>query len=296
MVMRSDATPKPKPSPKQSAARGGASPSTAARQKASDVLSGVDFSGGLADPTEKGMAPIWWGGFNGSGRPNPRQADSDKFLSRDEAYAKVWEWYGTPEFNKWGDYLVQLGLIDEEDNRNPNALAEKWYDAVDASANLTASGKKVKPWDAMRLISGSAAKNRAARDGSGGGGKAGKITSTTRSVNLTDPATAKALVNDVLSRQLGRAATDEEVRAFTDVLHNAQKANPSVTTETRNYDASGNYTSSTSSSGGLDAAGANQLLTDRAMQMPEYGALQAGTTYINAFEQAIQSPVPGGGR
>lgn len=288
------ATPKPTPTPRAAdAASGGKS----AQDKALGALAGVDF-GAVVDPNDKSQAPVWWAeggntvapGSSRAGRQTSStvggQTRSGVFLSREKAYAKVWEWYGTPEFDKWADYLLELGVISENERTDPNVLAEQWYDAVDTSAHLTAAGKKVKPWDAMRFISGTSQKEAAAS-------KAGTQTSTSRSVNLTDPATARALINDVLSRQLGRAARPDEINAFTDVLHAAQQANPILSTETRTWDEAGNYTSNTSTSGGLDAAGATQVLQEQAMQSPEYGALQAGTTYFNAFNQAIQSPVPG---
>lgn len=278
MVLKSDAQPTP-----------AASDAASAQNKALAALSGLDLSQGTVDPSDKSQAPVWWSASSERGNfaHTGAQPDTGNYLSREKAYQKIWDWYGTPDFDKWGDYLVSLGVIDEADKANPNALADQWYQAVDASANLTASGKKVKPWDAMRLISGTSAGAKSAS-------KAGTSTSTTRSVNLTDPMTAKALVNDVLSKQLGRAATDEEINAFTDVLHSAQNANPSVSTETRTYDEAGNYSSQVNTSGGLDAAGQQQVVSDQAMKLPDYGAYQAATTYMGALTRAIQSPVPSG--
>lgn len=279
--------PKPKPTPSGDAADA----SKSALDKAAAALAGVNLGG--VDPTDKTQSPVWWAppnkptkGMRKSDADQSSLHSGDTFISKDAAYRKVWEWYGTPEFDKWGDYLVELGVLTDADRGDPNRLAQEWYDAVDTSANLTAAGKKVSPREAMRLISG--AKKTAASTS-----KAGTQTATTRSVNLTDPETAKSLVNDVLSRQLGRAARPEEIAAFTQVLHSAQQANPSISTETRTYDEAGNYTSQTQTSGGLDAAGAQQVLSDKAMRSPEYGALQAATTYYNAFTNAIQSPVPG---
>lgn len=276
--------PKPKVSisPRQSDA--GASSSAQA-----DALSRLAGAGAaVQDPDSPGTAPVYWaegGDMRERGLGNTRVAGDSKFITRDEAYQKVWDWYGTPEFDKWGDYLVELGVIDEGDKGNPNVLAPFWQEAVDASANLTSAGKKVKPWDAARLLAGQSAQKSTASS------KAGTWTSSSKSVNLTDPATAKALVNDVLTRQLGRAATQEEIAAFTSVLHSAQNANPTITTQTGTSDEMGNTTQSTSTSGGLDAAGAQQVLQDRAMQLPDYGAHQAATTYANAFFSAINSPV-----
>lgn len=276
-------TPKPTPTtvPRQADAAGAA----AIQALGLDALS---TAGGWVDPTDPLQADVW-GRWDHLPSTNPRQADSGAkqsgMISREKAYQKIWEWYGTPEFDKWGNYLVELGVVEEGDKTNPNILAEKWQDAVDASANLTAARKRVDPWDAARLLAGKSAQTK--KDSAGGG----QWSTRSQSVNLTDPATAKALVNDVLSRQLGRAATDEEVTAFTDVLHQAQYANPTITTQTGTSDENGNTTQSSVTTGGIDAAGLSQIVTDKAMKSPEHGAYQAAATYLPEFFQAIQAPV-----
>jgi hypothetical protein len=303
MVVKMESQSKPKPTPKPTTDAAKANAATQSAQQRLDAL-GVGGAGAF-DPTDKNQSPVWIGSVSGplqtgkggapasvkrgstgtSAAPIAGENPNDSYISRAEAYQQIFKWYGTPKYEEYANYLVSVGLIDEAEKTNVNTVAAHWYDAVDAAANLTSAGKKVSPWDATRLISGKSA--------SASGSKAGTQTSTTRSVNLTDPMTAKALVNDVLSRQLGRAARPDEVAAFTQVLNSAQEANPAISTETRTYDEAGNYSSSVHSSGGLDAAGATQVLTDKAMQSPDYGAYQAGVTYLNAFNRAIQSPVPG---
>lgn len=210
-----------------------------------------------------------------------------------EAREQVTEWFGTEDFNKWGDYLLGLGLVDENDSRNFEALDNAWKEAAALSARMWSRGKQVSPWQAARILAGGGGAGGSGGSGSPRYGTADPFTgsrvsrSTSRNVDLSDPMTAKAIVNDVLSNALGRAATPEELEAFRSTLNAAERENPSITesTTTSNFDDGVEVSSSTSSttSGGITAAGRQQVLQDEAMAKPEYGAYQAAATYFNAL-------------
>lgn len=185
-------------------------------------------------------------------------------------------WYGGPGFDALVRRLVSLGLIDESDRSNMPLIDDIWNEAVDLSMKMTAAGRPMNPWTALALLGGES------RRGRGGGGFTG--TRSTPRVDLTDPISAKALVNETLSQYLGRNATDEEIRRFTATLNAAERANPVV--ETTTYK-DGQAVSSVVS-GGLDR---RQVVTDEAMKLPEYGAVQAATTYFQALVDALSSPV-----
>lgn len=220
------------------------------------------------------------GGF----APTPG-VDNSTHKSLSEAQGEFYRWSDS-ERNKWGDYLLSLGLIDEGDERNYVALKGAWDDVIGEAANFTAAGKRITPWQVAALVAGGSAQ---------GGGKAkgftGSKSQTSLSVDLTDPETAKALVNNVLSKQLGRAATPEEMESFRNSLSAAERANPTSTTSTTQY-ANGDATAqSSTTTGGLSGAGKEQVLQDQAMLKPEYGAYQAATTYFQALASAMGSPV-----
>jgi len=206
----------------------------------------------------------------------------------DEVRGQVLAWHGTDAFGRWGKTLLDLGLIDPGDEGSVEILDAVWQDSVDLAARFLAAGKKVTPWKAAELLAQGGGDRHY---GSSGGAFTGTRSSTKPSVDLTDPLTAKAIMNDELSRALGRAARPEELTQFVQVLNAAENANPTVTTTNTRYDKGVEVGGSSTRSGGLTAAGRTQMVTDRAQAMPEYGAYQAASTYFNAMTDALNSPV-----
>ena len=144
--------------------------------------------------------------------------------------------------------------------------------------------------------------------------EAGRTTTETATqVDISNPEQSRALVQDVLSRALGRWATGDELGEFVGTLNTYQRENPSVstrttetapqtTTQTTTEDAGGNQSQSSSTVGGesntsttnqqgATAEGGQQLLLENAMEQPDYGAYQASSTYYNALLGALAAPV-----
>lgn len=203
-----------------------------------------------------------------------------------EAELQMYRWQGEPEFDRWGDLLVSLGIIDEADSRSLDSLDKYWRLAVDSAATFATVGKRVTPWQAIRMIAGDEEAIRK-RTGGGDGGSGGPRTVRQQTFNLTSPQDAKGLINNVLTQHLGRRPTEEEYEAFTATLNAAERANP--TTTIVNYDEDGNVTSTTT--GGLSASGATTLLEDEARALPDYAETQAAMYYANALFASLDSPV-----
>ena len=226
--------------------------------------------------------------------------EADNVAEIDAVRGQVFEWYGTDDFAKWGRHLLSLGLVAEEDVSNIEVLDEAWQDALEMAGRMYSSGKRITPWEAASLLaSGSGAGRYGGSGGSGrrgGGGAAdgpftGRRRSSATSVDLTDPATAKALLSDTLAQKLGRAPNESELAQFTAVLNSAERANPTTTTTDTDYVEGVATSQSSTTSGGLTGAGRQQMAADEAMKKPEYGAFQAATTYYNAMVAALGSPV-----
>lgn len=253
---------------------------------------------------------VYWGGVRGTNggrqvsgaqrledgkstirRNASRKASTIQTKTLSEAQGEFYRW-SDADRAKWGQHLLNLALIDEDEVENYTVLKQAWDEIVGESANFTTAGKQLTPWQVAELLAGS----ESARSGRRAKSVADKPFSGTKSttstaVDLTDPETAKALVNDILSRQLGRAANDDERAAFLSVLNNAERANPTTTRTSTNY-VDGEATSqSSTTSGGLTAAGKQQMLQDRTQALPEYGAYQAATTYYDAFASALGAVV-----
>lgn len=203
-----------------------------------------------------------------------------------EAELQMYRWQGEAEYDRWGDLLVSLGIIDEGDSRSLDSLDKYWRLAVDSAAAFATVGRQVTPWQAMRMIAGDEEAIRK-RTGGGDGGSGGPRTVRQRTFNLTSPQDAKGLINNVLTQHLGRRPTEEEYEAFTATLNAAERANP--TTTIVNYDEDGNSTSTTT--GGLTAAGASTLLEDEARALPDYAETQAAMFYANVLFGSLDSPV-----
>lgn len=93
---------------------------------------------------------------------------------------------------------------------------------------------------------------------SGGGGVGGAAkTTTSRTINYSDPKTAKAFTQSAFRSLLGRDPSDAEFAQFQKTLRQAEAASPTVTTTTR----SGN-TYSTTTSGGLGLRGTEMAVEE----------------------------------
>lgn len=114
-------------------------------------------------------------------------------------------------------------------------------------------------------------------------------TTTATNVDLSDPATAKALATQVFQQLLGRDPNPGDLTAYASALNQAEIQNPNQQTTTTQYDmTTGEATNSSSvTTGGLTEAGRQQLAEDQIKKKPEYATNQAATTYMNAFEQAV---------
>src|SRR5665647_2202324 len=293
----------------------------------SAAIAAADGSAPAADLTKEESRPVYMGSLSGypisvtvtdkeprGHFPGDTQTvDGDKsirpsryvkhtlgptFYKRDDDVRTVAEvrglvlaWHGTDKFTQWGKKLLDLGLIDAGDETSVEILDAVWQDAVDLAARFLSSGKKVTPWKAAELMAQSGDGGGGSRYGSSGGAFTGNRSSTSTSVDLTDPATAKAITNDSLSQALGRAARPEELSQFLQVINSAERANPTVTTSNTRYDKDRPVAESSTTSGGLTSAARSQMVTDQAQGMPEYGAYQAATVYFNSLVDALDSPV-----
>lgn len=129
--------------------------------------------------------------------------------------------------------------------------------------------------------------------GGGGGGYSGPTTTvqTARSVNLTDPMSARKLVDDALGTYLGRRATEQEQDAFLAALNKREKKNPTVTQQvTTSTPGIGTSTVDTSSatSGGFNPS----VFADAyARGQQGSGEYQAATTYLDTFINALKARV-----
>ena len=180
--------------------------------------------------------------------------------------------------------LLAASMIKATDG--PDAEAAVWAGLVTMSSKYTdARNQGVSPWDVLAMYAPTNPKRGARVDGS--------YTTTSSEVNLTDPETAKAIINRALTDTLGREATPSESKLFRTALAAKEKDNPNTRTTTQTIKG-GLVTGSTSTAGGgVSADAMQQMAQDQGKGSSEYGAHQAATTYYNAMVQALGSTVGG---
>lgn len=272
------------------------------------------------------MTPVWGGNealIPGKSRLRDLEEEEDDVRSISEAMAMFYE--DDFDLNRLSEEAEKYGLkADSLDD-----LLGVWEDAVTYSANKYANGSKATPWDMIPLMAGAwrgdgslADRSRALAESlneprtvTQTARTAGRrIVETATQVDISDPAQSRALVQNVLSQALGRWATGAELEEFVGSLNAYQRENPTVTTRTtdiapetrtqtttesadgttQSSDTSvegGEQTTSTTTQQGATAEGGQQVLLEKAMETPDYGAYQAATTYMSALLGALDAPV-----
>jgi hypothetical protein len=158
-----------------------------------------------------------------------------------------------------------------------NTLSSVWSAFVDLSYQIQKStGELVTPleaYDWWANKTGRTAQERATAGGGGGG------VSTSVQVNLTDPSSARGLVENALSQYLGRRPDADEYRAFSTALRRAEMRNPTRSTSVR-----GGGTTQTVTQGGLDR---QQFTREFARAQEGTAETAAATTLLDSFLQVI---------
>lgn len=175
-----------------------------------------------------------------------------------------------------------------------------WKNLVDQAANYGAQGAKISPLDLLSTYVKGNSTNGWIKSSDGQfetnpvTGEKRYIgpkfkTTTQSSIDLTDPATARAVATSVWQDMLGRDPGQGEINAYAAALQASEQQNPSSTTTTTQYDpVTGEATNSGSvTTGGITDQGRQQLASDEIKKRPEYGATQAATTYMNELQAAV---------
>ena len=102
------------------------------------------------------------------------------------------------------------------------------------------------------------------------------------SYNISDPIAARGIVQSGLRAILGRDPSEKESKMLVKALNAAERENPSVTTQT--MVSPGVYSSTTT--GGLNAAGTQQLIEETVMENPALEA-EAVDKRLNSYGDVI---------
>ena len=173
----------------------------------------------------------------------------------------------------------RVGLVGK--TPSGSEVASAWAKAVGLARQYNTGKSKDKwlsPWEAMdKLALYDAAGNGAGYDGF-------TRTQTQRSVRNYTQSELSLTAEQILRKELGRGPTKAELTAYTIAVNNASKSSPEVSTQTVTQDGSGNTSSSTVNSGGIDPA---QVITDSARTNPERAKYQAAAVYLPTLLNAL---------
>lgn len=210
--------------------------------------------------------------------------------------------------------MIYGGLIKENDGLLE--MRNVWKRLVDASYGLTQAGQKISPMDVLDSYL-----NKGPLGGKGGlgalaaggasvwqtqyrGGRKFLVNSQTgevkyegprfettyqKSIDLTDPTTAKAIATSVFQQLMHRDPGAGELAGYGNALRSAEEQSPVVSQQTTEYDMNTGEPigTTTQTTGGLSADARQYMAEQRIKKTKEYASTQAATTYMNALESAI---------
>jgi len=116
---------------------------------------------------------------------------------------------------------------------------------------------------------------RQTADAASSSGSGSSFGGTRVSYNYTTPQVAKALINSSLTTYLGRAATPDEIKTFTEALKNQESENPTIVTSSGD---------SSTQTGGFSS---EIFAKDYANQQEGAAEYQASTRYLDLFLGAL---------
>lgn len=254
---------------------GSGSPSTTSTSKPSSVVwvNRVPFAGANSAKNIDSAQGMWI-----DGRLSP--ADKRMWMSAYNAYSKV---TGYKSKSKTSDGKGQaLWKYAVTQGHAQGLTPSEWLSKVFAANGVTNKNGK-NPADGLPdpTSNGSRSRGGSSGGGGGGGGAGGTSTSSQTQINLTDPYTARNLINQTLSQSLGRLATSAEMKQFTAALNAAERANPQTSFTSGSQDGAGNSTSSSVTGGGVDR---NQVILDQVRTGAEYKAFNTDNVFRGAMD------------
>lgn len=156
-----------------------------------------------------------------------------------------------------------------------------YNDYVDRSAELSGMGVYKDPltlfWEdyGSGNLPGSDGGSSGAGYYGGGGGSYSGTTSTTVLSNKED---ARAMIDALALRMIGRTVNDKEFQDYYETLLSAERSNPTVVTQSGD---------SVTQQSGLGAAGREQILKDAFRQDDEFADFQVGGQMVDMFERYL---------
>lgn len=164
-------------------------------------------------------------------------------------------------------------------------LSSVWKSLVERASMsyaMSAGRNQVTPWDVLDLY-----KSEAKAAGAFTNYQHGRQVTTTRSVADITDGQAWTVLQETLSRMLGRDPTDQELRDYTYKMNQMAAANPTITKTIQKYRGGKVADTIQKTNAGFTSADMAMAAYEDAQSDPGYAEYQAATTYFNAAMSAL---------
>lgn len=192
--------------------------------------------------------------------------------------------------------LTRIMNVKYPNGWDPSWIKNVWKEGVNgsmayATSGPTGGGPGVTPLEVLEsaYLSGAGAPGMGGGKGGGGGGFGGTTTQRSVSYNLTDPDTAAALADTMLSQYLGHEAGPKASAEFRKALAAHEQKNPTVTNSVQTV--TGSARASNVSSTSRTTGGSNAQAFAKAWAQGQEGSSEyaAATTMLDAFMGALEN-------
>lgn len=262
---------------------------------------GLPFN--FAQNANKGLVPL----NSGTTAANNGTDISNAYIYNDASVVPMWSKDGRPTLSAdviaaKGSYFLQPQPVKDVYinimNKNygvgkwtPSQLNSLFVDSIEnARIGFAMTGDTYTPdvyaaeIAQTNAINGLDAGGKALSSGSGGGGVSSSVQ---KSVRLTDPSTARGLIDQALGNFLGRAADPQEQKAFLKALNVQERQNPTVTRQTT-VSGGGSSSSTSSTVGGFNPS---TFASEYAAGQEGAGEFQAATSLLDTFISSLGAKV-----
>ncbi|MGZ4574080.1 MAG: hypothetical protein ACXVXY_03655 [Mycobacteriaceae bacterium] len=216
----------------------------------------------------------------------------DKTLTSTQAMNLPYTW-DDAEVKDVMKKMQESGIPVDSFDTGSTSLVSVWGTLVNRAAmtySMSEGQKKVTPWDVLDMYKSEAQAAGTYTNYVGYGDRT--TTTVNRSVSTITDGEAWSVMQQTLSRMLGRDPSDQELRDYTYRMNQMAAANPSISKTITRYKNGEAVGSSTHTDTGFTASDMAQNAYDNAQSNPEYGAYQAASTYFNAALSAL-GPIGG---
>jgi len=207
--------------------------------------------------------------------------DPGNFMNVEQASAQFWKLTPEEKLNLSDIMLADTGY-------RPKTLGSQkayWESLVKLTGEYqSATGTaKWSPWDMGGLVA------QTSTTPPGGGGGSGPSTNIyeTSQANLSNPSTARGILDSAIGQYLGRPPDQKEYSKFLDTLNGFQTDNPTVQKQIVKNSGGQNATIVTDgkTTGGVDA---RQVAKEFAMNDDQYAETTVSTTGVDAFLELLR--------